>query len=167
MGAKGRYTAEIKKEIFECLRTGMTDKQTCAKVHINPDTFYTWLAKKNDFSELVKTAKEDFRSGMVKKLEDSLYRKAIGYDAEETETEYTFTKDGNPVAKKKTRKNKHIQPDTGAIIFALTNLAPEEWKNKQFQQIDGNVKTESDTQVSLANVPDELLAEVISKINGK
>ena len=39
MGAKGRYTAEIKQEIFECLRSGMTDKQTCAKVHINPDTF--------------------------------------------------------------------------------------------------------------------------------
>lgn len=167
MGAKGRYTAEIKKEIFECLKSGMTDKQTCEKVHINPDTFYTWLQKKHDFSDLVKTAKADFRSGLVKRLEDSLYRKATGYDVEETETEYTSDINGNPTIKKQTRKNKHIQPDTGAIIFALTNLAPEDWKNKQFQQIDGNVKTESDTQVSLANVPDELLAEVISKINGK
>lgn len=167
MGAKGRYSAQIKKEIFECLKTGMTDKQTCARVHINPDTFYTWLATKNDFSELVKTAKAEFRSGLVKKLEDSLYRKAVGYEVEETETEYTSDKEGNPTIKKQTRKNKHVQPDTGAIVFALTNLAPEEWKNRQCQQIDGKLKAESDTQVSLANVPDELLAEVISKINGK
>lgn len=167
MGAKGRYTAEIKKEIFECLKSGMTEKQTYDKVNISPDTFYRWIAQKAEFSELVKTAKAEFRSGLVKKLEDSLYRKAIGYEVEETETEYTSDSEGNPTIKKQSRKKKHIQPDTGAIIFALTNLAPEDWKNKQFQQIDGNVKTESDAQVSLANVPDELLAEVISKINGK
>ena len=167
MGAKGRYTAEIKKEIFECLKSGMTDKQTCARVRINPDTFYTWLQKKNDFSELVKTAKAEFRSGMVKKLEDSLYRKAVGYEVEETETEYTSDSKGNPVIKRQTHKKKHIQPDTGAIVFALTNLAPEEWKNRQYQQIDGKVKTGGDTQVSLVNVSDDLLAEVISQIKGK
>ena len=68
---------------------------------------------------------------------------------------------------KQTITHKKVAPNITAIIFALTNKDPEQWKNRQYQQIDGKVKTEGDTQVSLANVPDELLAEVISKINGK
>ncbi len=166
-GAKGKYNPEMKQAIFECLKEGLNDKQTCEKVGINQDTFYRWKNEKAEFCELIKTAKAEYNSTLVSKLEDSLYRRATGFEYEETETEYISDKEGNPRIKKQTKKKKRTVPDTPALIFALCNLMPDKWKNRLNTQLDGKVKTESDTQVSLANVPDDLLAQVIDKINGK
>ena len=54
-----------------------------------------------------------------------------------------------------------------AIIFALCNRAPEQWSNKHVQELAGKVDVESKPGVSLHNVPDDLLAQVINAINGK
>ena len=64
---------------------------------------------------------------------------------------------GNPkqIIKEKKTIKKHIQPDTTAIIFALTNLDPEHWKNRQ--NIDGNIQSDvrfTGFQSVLPNVPD-------------
>lgn len=167
IGCQGKYTPEIKQAIFDCLKDGLNDKQTCERVGIVQDTFYRWLKEKTEFSELVKMAKAEYKSSLVSKLEDSLYRRATGFEYEETETEYISDKEGNPHIKKQTKKKKRTVPDTPALIFALCNLMPEKWKNRLNTQIDGKVKTESDAQISLSNVPDDLLAQVIDKINGK
>lgn len=55
----------------------------------------------------------------------------------------TFVKDENgkekqkPKIKEKTIVKKHIQPDTAAIIFTLTNGNPDRWKNRQDSNISG------------------------------
>ena len=42
-----------------------------------------------------------------------------------------------PKIKEKTIVKKHIQPDTAAIIFTLTNGNPDRWKNRQDSNISG------------------------------
>lgn len=43
--------------------------------------------------------------------------------------------------KKEVRKNVRVEPNVGAGIFLLTNLAPDRWKNKQNTEHSGEVST--------------------------
>ena len=87
---------------------------------------------------------------------------------EETKTEYENDKNGNPRIRKQTVVTKRIAPSPTAVIFALCNRDPEHWQNRVAQDITGKLETETKgSGVSLANVPDELLAKVIDAINGK
>nr|DAM99086.1 MAG TPA: terminase small subunit [Caudoviricetes sp.] len=165
--AKCKCTPEIKAIIFDGLKQGMTDKQAFTSAGVGRNAFYRWIRTDEKFADLVKTAKEEYRSTLVAELESSLYRRATGFEYEEKETEYTSDNEGNPIIKKQIVKKKKVVPDTPALIFALCNLCPEKWKNRLSTQIDGKVKTESESQVSLAKVPDELLGQVLDELNKK
>ena len=60
--------------------------------------------------------------------------------------------------------HKKAAPNPTAIIFALCNRAPGEWSNKHIQELTGKVDVENKPSISLANVPDDLLAQVIESI---
>lgn len=90
----------------------------------------------------------------------------LGTEYEETTVEYESDKDGNPRIKKQKTITKHIMPNPTAIIFALTNRDPENWKNRQTNEITGHLQTETDAKVDLSAVPDELLEQVLNKLNG-
>ena len=66
----------------------------------------------------------------------SLAKSAKGYSYVKRKTEYTSDKNGNPVIKKQTTEDVDVQPNVGAAIFLLTNIAPERWQNKIQQQAD-------------------------------
>lgn len=119
---------------------GATVKDFCRDMGISKETFYKWM-NESDFSDAIKKAKETFKDSLEKRLVDSLLNSAIGYEVEETKSEYITGKDGNPVIKKQTRTSKHIQPNTGAAIFLLTNIAPDKWKNKLNTEHSGAVDT--------------------------
>ena len=76
-------------------------------------------------------ARKEFRETIVQTLEQSLWKRASGYEVEEVKNEYRTLKDGGKVLVKSSKTTKHFPPDTGALIFALTNLDPENWKNRQ------------------------------------
>lgn len=131
-----KYNKEIVQRICNYIRDGDTQKVAAERAGIREGTFYEWMNTKDEFSEAIKKAHEDFHETIVAKLEATLYRKAQGYEVTETDTEYVNGKDGKPIIKSQKKKIKHIQPDTGALIFALTNLAPDKWKNKQKQEVE-------------------------------
>ena len=80
---------------------------------------------------------------MVLGAKRSLLRKITGFDI--TETRVTMIPSGKldasgkPVAKVKseTHITRHIEPDITAIIFVLTNLDPEHWKNCKDVKLTG------------------------------
>lgn len=148
-----KYGKEIVERICNNIRDGDTQKDAAAREGVAESTLYDWLANKVEFMEAVKKAKEDFQKTIVGKLEKSLYKKALGYSETETEEEYYFTKDGARITTKGKKKTKHIQPDTGALIFALTNLAPDKWKNKQKQEIE--VSPFEELMKSLPELPED------------
>ena len=128
--SKGKFN-DVKDDIISYIREGASNILACKKVGISKETFYTWINDKPDFSDSLKKARKEFRETIVQTLEQSLWKRAAGYEIEESKNEYRTLKDGGEVLVKSSKITKHFPPDTGALIFALTNLDPENWKNRQ------------------------------------
>lgn len=128
--SKGKFN-DVKDDIISCIREGDSNILACKKVGISKSTFYEWLESYPDFSDSLKKARKEFRETIVQTLEQSLWKRAAGYEIEESKNEYRTLKDGSKVLVKSSKITKHFPPDTGALIFALTNLDPENWKNRQ------------------------------------
>lgn len=119
---------------------GATLKEFCQAMGIHHDSYFDWM-QKSEFSEAIRKAKEVFRSTLEKRIVTSLANSALGYEVEEVKSEYTSDLlTGKPKLKKQTRVKKHVQPNTGAGIFLLTNIAPERWKNKLNTEHSGMVE---------------------------
>lgn len=75
--------------------------------------------------------------------EKSLLRKIQGYTVQEkhitTVGSGKYDINGKEIPRIKEQKivDKHYQPDTAAIIFTLTNGEPENWKNRQNNEVTG------------------------------
>ena len=95
-----------------------------------------------EFRELVK------KGGDIadEKVVSTLYKRAIGYDAEETCTEVKVSPDGSAQTTYVKKIKKHIPPDTTAAIFWLKNRRREEWNDRQ------DVNIESDTPINISIV---------------
>lgn len=128
--SKGKFN-DVKDDIISCIREGDSNILACKKVGISKSTFYEWLESYPEFSDSLKKARKEFRETIVQTLEQSLWKRAAGYEIEESKNEYRTLKDGSKVLVKSSKITKHFPPDTGALIFALTNLDPENWKNRQ------------------------------------
>lgn len=123
-----KYNKQTVEAICAYIRDGDSQKLACKKAGIGDSTFHDWIKAKPEFAERIKKAKDEFLATITGKLEATLWKRAMGYEVTETDTEYVSDSNGNPKIKSQRTKVKHIQPDTGALIFALTNVAPEEWE---------------------------------------
>ena len=112
---------------------GATLRDFCRAMGIDDMSYYNWM-KRSEFSEAIKKAKEAFRESLEKDIVQSLATAAKGYEYTQTTTEYTDV-NGKPSIKKQVKKNIRVEPNVGAAIFLLTNLAPERWKNRQQQEV--------------------------------
>ena len=108
---------------------GATLTDFCKAMGIEYQTYYRWLDKV-EFVEAIKKAKEQFRDSLEKDIVKSLANSAKGYEYTQTTTEYTDV-NGKPSIKKQVKKNIRVEPNVGAAIFLLTNIAPQRWKNRQ------------------------------------
>lgn len=166
------YTPERVAKICQAIENGETNA-TAAKIGgIHVATFCEWQNTKPEFAEAVKRAKSAFEewqmNGILEDARKSLKTLVCGQEYEEIKTEYENDKMGNPRIKKQTRVTKKILPNPTAVIFALCNRDPDNWKNRVAQDVNGKIDVEQKgSGVSLANVPDDLLAKVIDAINGK
>lgn len=122
-GRKSKYDTHVKPyldRIPKWRRNGMTEAQIAKKLGIAMSSFSLYKLKHSEFSETLKNSKEE----LIENLEDSLFRRAMGYSYEETKIEKES--DGRT---KITKTTKELPPDVGALIFALKNLVPGKWKN--------------------------------------
>ena len=129
-----KYEEKTIQTLIDAIANGDTVEIACKKADISKQTFYEWMGdeSKADFSDAIKNAQDEFRINIVGKLEKSLWDKATGFDYEEQHTKYaTDPKTKQVFVKERVTKRVHVVQDTGALIFALTNLAPDRWKNRQ------------------------------------
>ena len=167
------YTPERVAKICKAIENGETN-ETAAKIGgIAVSTFCEWQANKTEFMEGVKKAKaaiEEWQmNGILEDARKSLKTLICGLEYEEIKTEYEQDpkNPNSPRIKKQIRTTKKILPNPTAVIFALCNRDPEHWQNRVSNEISGKIETESKPGITLANVPDNLLAQVIDAINGK
>lgn len=163
MGRKTKYGKEMTDLLCSYIREGDSQRLACKKAGITESTFFDWASKKPEFSSAIKKAKDEFQATIVGKLEASLWKRAMGYEVTETDTEYVSDSEGNPRIKSQKTKVKHVQPDTGALIFALTNVAPDKWVNKQKMEMQ-ETKAKDSQPPSFEDLPEDVLFDIADKI---
>lgn len=126
-----KYNPEVVKQCEDWVReNGLIDYggarliDFCNHFHINNQTYYRWMQKK-DFADAIKKAKEDFKNNLERDLVKSLARTAKGEEWDQTTIEY----DKNGDEFKRTVKHIKEKPNVGAAIFLLTNINPDTWSN--------------------------------------
>lgn len=112
--------------IADC-RNGADNKGLCVRLGIGLTTFKSILKKHPEVIDLLKEGKDEADM----KVESALYKRAIGYDIEETTTEVKTGEDGSGQTTVVKKTKKHVAGDTTAQIFWLKNRRPNEWKDKQ------------------------------------
>ena len=170
-GRKPQWTDAKVEIMVKAIAAGKSYKDAYTSARVGHDSFYRHLRDDSEFSAKVKRAEQDYQewydSQLIVDSKRSLLELIRGYEWDETTTESALDKNGKMVEVKKKIVHKKAAPNATAIIFALCNRAPEEWSNKHIQEISGKLETETIQAVSLASVPDDLLAQVIDAINGK
>lgn len=139
-----------------------TIAEVCRQIGITQKTYHQWIADHPEFAEVVEQAKEERMQSMVQEAKKSLLKKIKGYEVTETAVTTIPGKDGKPTIKEQKTTKKHIQPDTAAIIFTLTNGDPEHWRNRQSTEVTGK-----DGKDLFANKTDEELDKEIDELKRK
>ena len=109
-------------------RKGATNIEIAEVLRINQDTLNQWCKKHQELSDALKCGKAEADS----RIEASLYQRAIGYTYIERK-EFVSTSG----QKRFEITHKTVPPDTTAQIFWLKNRRPDEWRDKQQQEITG------------------------------
>jgi len=136
-GRPKAYDTLIKPQLLkitELKRAAYTDKQIASLIGIG---YTTLIENRNKYPELalaLKTGKDD----LVLTLENSLYKSANGGFKLTTLTKkYIVDEDGNRIGQMEiTEVIKEVGPSTGALVFALKNLAGDKWQDKTVHNID-------------------------------
>lgn len=156
-----KYSKKIIDKICSLIKKdSYTVAEICSMSGISESTYFEWKAKKPEFSEAIKKAEDEFYSFMIVEARKSLVKKIQGYTVQEKKTVTVDSgkkneETGKPVVKVKehTVVEKHIQPDTAAIIFTLSNRDPENWKNRQI--VDSNITSDAAVVILPSNGRDE------------
>ena len=128
-----KYSQKLVDRICSLIREdSYTIAEICDLVGINKDTYYTWMKTKSDFSDSIKKAEDARMQFFVAEAQKITY-----VDSGKPVVDENGKEKQKPKIKEKTIVKKHIQPDTAAIIFTLTNGNPDRWKNRQDSNISG------------------------------
>lgn len=168
-GAKSKCTPQLLKDVFDLIVKGYKNVDICRAVGISTTQFYAWQevgdrAYNADFADAVALARKVLRENRLNAMEASLYQVATGYDAEESKTEVATDKTTKKVyVKQKITFHKHFPPNVNALAFALTNLDPDHWKNKNTNEITGKDGKDLITkEINLDELTDEQKAAILS-----
>ena len=139
-----------------------TIAEICRQVGITPKTYHQWVNDYPDFADAIEQAKDERMQAMVIEAKKSLLKKIQGYEVTVTAVTTIPDKNGKPTIKEQKTIKKHIQADTAAIIFTLTNGDPEHWRNRQTTEVTGK-----DGKDLFASKTDEELAKDIEELTRK
>ena len=135
-------------------RCGATIKLFCEAMGISFKTYKAWC-ENSHFSNALTHAREVFKQNTVHEVTNALVKAAKGVDYTKERIEYgaQIVKEYDPNTGKKIREYPgdetvpvrscketfYCPPDVKAATFLLTNLDPDNWKNKQDTVTDLNV----------------------------
>jgi hypothetical protein len=166
-----KYCKKIVDEICQLISTdSYTIAEICKQVGISKESFYSWKDTKPDFLDAIKKAEDGFNELVTAEAKRSLMKKIRGYTVQEKKTVTANTgrkgKTGKPTVKVKEEAitDKYFQPDTAAIIFALTNREPEQWKNRFNGELTGKDGKDLFAGKTVGELEAEL-KDIVSKIN--
>lgn len=125
-GRPSVYESKVKPKlkIIAILKAnGVSMEEIASMVGVNRATLYNHMDEIDELFDTIKNGGQVY----VDKLEAKLSDLALG-NVKTTKTKIVY--DGDKIRSKEVTED-ILAPNLGAIIFSLTNLAPEKWKNKQ------------------------------------
>ncbi|MFV0552260.1 MAG: hypothetical protein ACK5L6_10135 [Anaerorhabdus sp.] len=136
---RSKYETNVQprfKEIREWIQSGMIELHVAKKLGISEATFSNYKNKYPGLLQLLNEAK------VVpdQQVEDSLFKRAIGYSYEEETRELMLnpkTMERELVVTKTVTKQ--VVPDVTAQIFWLKNRRPDKWRDKQDINLKGSI----------------------------
>lgn len=130
MARPSKYQPEYATQAAKLCALGATDSQLADFFEVAVSTISLWKVEHSEFSEALKMAKGEADS----KVEQSLYRRAMGYECDEVDIRVI---DKEVI---QTPIRKVYPPDTTACIFWLKNRKSGEWRDKVEQELSGTVQ---------------------------
>ena len=123
-GAPSLYTEEIPDLCYRMFRLGFTIAQVAANLGVNESTLALWMRSRDE----VRKAYDDGRWESLLTVEESLWRRANGYEYEETKIYSGVDSLGRDWQRQVTTL-KRVEPDTTALIYYTKNRYPERWRD--------------------------------------
>ena len=124
------YTRNVEPyldKVNKWANSGLTDEEIAYYLGITYSALQRYKRAHTDFEEAI----EGPRTELDKKVEDALYKRAIGYKYKEKTWERKLDPETGEYALVLVKTVlKHVLPDTTAQQFWLTNRKPEVWKHK-------------------------------------
>lgn len=118
--------------IERAAKAGLTNEQIASILGITRDAFQKWLRS----DQRVARAHQRGRQEPNLKVENSLFRRALGYNVVELE-EKVVTNGGGKVLRKipVMRRHKHVPASVKAIEIWLYNRDPDRWKRQAYLNV--------------------------------
>jgi len=140
---------EVAGRICEQYATGLYTLESCCEAEgITYRTLRNWAEKISEISGSLKKAKieadESSRQDLREKARQGLRLKVTGHEVTEKRTFYD--EEGNVT--KIIETTKYIPPSDTAIIFALTNADPDNFKHLRAVEVTGEVDEEPEYDFS-------------------
>lgn len=133
-----KYSKKIAQKIFSLIeKDSYTITEICAKVGISDRTFRYWQNENSEFAAGIAHARDTFTETKLVECEKSLDKLINGYEYDEVKTVVIDDGKGQPKIKERTTIRKMVIPSLPAIIHFQTNRDPENWKNRQTNELTG------------------------------
>lgn len=129
MARPSKYKPEFAEQAAKLCKLGATDAQLADFFEVAVSTINLWKVQHPEFSESIKVPKSE----ADERVEQSLYRRAVGYEHDEVDLRVI----GGELIQTPIRK--HYPPDATAMIFWLKNRKPAEWRDKQDVEHSGDL----------------------------
>jgi len=130
-GPKSKYDPNIHPQLVKWMcRSGLTNEEISKEIGIAHKTLLVWAKAHEEIGKALKTSR-NFVDSLV---EDSLLKRALGYEYEETETTLVKLPDGTAKVGRIKKIKKVLAPDTGAMCFWLKCRMPERWRESNPNQ---------------------------------
>lgn len=151
-------------------RCGASIKLFCEAMGINPRTYNNWSSI-SEFAEAIAHAREVFQQNTVREVTNALVKAAKGVDFTKTKQKgrAQVVKEYDPKTGKKIkeyttekivtvesyRETVYFPPDVNAAKFLLTNMDPDNWKNKQDNTADLNLSLDEAPVIVFSDSPSQ------------
>ncbi len=127
VGRPSSYRPEYAAQAAKLCALGATDAQLADFFEVAVSTVALWKVQHKQFSDAIKVPKAE----ADERVEQSLYRRALGYEHDETDIRVV----GGELVKTAVRK--HYPPDPTAMIFWLKNRNPAAWREMKAVELTG------------------------------
>ncbi|MFA5898056.1 MAG: helix-turn-helix domain-containing protein [Hyphomicrobium sp.] len=153
-GRPTKYKPEYAEQARKLCALGATDAQLADFFEVSISTVSLWKVKHQEFSEAISIPKDVADS----RVEQSLYRRAMGYEHDEVDIRVV----GGEIVETPIRK--YYPPDSVAMMFWLKNRQSDKWREVKAVELTGANGGPVETKASLdvAKLSSAALEELIA-----